>query len=161
MPYEVTVSQSHPRHIIAKRLVVEAGGLSGAMGRTFGQLYGYLGAIEVPPAGAPFAIYHAGLAMPERWDVELCAPVSRPVDPPTGCTCRLLAGGLVASTAHSGPYEALAYACSALRGWIVANGFEEAGAPREVYLSPLDTPASEIRAIIEWPVAKIAVGATG
>ncbi len=151
MAYEVTLKDTHPQHILYRRLSVEIEGLPAAIGGTFERLYAHLAAIGVPPAGAPFVIYRSDPGS-KVWDVEVCAPVSREVEAPAGLEYRTLSGGLVASTLHVGPYEQLGSAYDALAAWVGQQGYRSADAPREVYLSPPETPSDQIRTIIEWPV---------
>ncbi len=57
-----------------------------------------------------------------------------------------LHGGTVAFTVHTGPYERLAAAYTAIQRWMAANGEISAGAPWEVYITdPGEVPNPE-----EW-----------
>jgi effector-binding domain-containing protein len=156
MAYEVTLRDTHPQHILSRRLMVATSDLPAAMSETFQRLYAHMAAIGVPPAGAPFAIYWSdprSEQWDEQWDVELCAPVSREVEAPIGFESRTVSGGLVASTMHIGPYDRVESAYEAVAAWVEQQGYREADAPREVYLSPPETPEDQVRTIIEWPVS--------
>jgi effector-binding domain-containing protein len=78
------------------------------------------------------------------------------VDPPAGWQTRRLAAGMFATLLHVGPYDTLASAYDDLVAWIGAHDLAVAGPPREVYLSPPDTPPDQIRTIVEFPVARVA-----
>ena len=156
MAYEVTLRNAHPQHILSRQLSVETSGLPAALSETFERLYQYMATIGVPPAGAPFVIYRSD-PRSKVWDVEVCTPVSREVDAPPGFACSTLSGGLVALTLHVGPYDQVASAWNALAAWVEQQGYRSADAPREVYLSPPETPSDQIRTIIEWPVVPAAV----
>jgi AraC family transcriptional regulator len=66
-----------------------------------------------------------------------------------------LPGGPAAVTIHSGPYDQLHAAYPALEEWIVANGFQPAGAPWEAYLNdPADYPnRQDWKTEVCWPIA--------
>lgn len=65
-----------------------------------------------------------------------------------------LPGGPAAVTIHSGPYDQLQAAYTALEEWIAAHGFHLAGAPWEAYLNdPADHPnPQDWKTEVCWPV---------
>jgi AraC family transcriptional regulator len=66
----------------------------------------------------------------------------------------MLPGGPAAVTIHSGPYDQLQGAYTALEEWIAANGFHPTGAPWEAYLNdPADHPnPQDWKTEVCWPV---------
>ena len=96
----------------------------------------------------------------EPFDIEVCAPVAHAVDPPSGWQAQELPVGSFVTLLHVGPYDTVAGAYATLTGWIGTHDLAVAGPPREVYLSPPDTPPSQIRTIIEFPVATVAAPVT-
>ena len=155
MGYEITVREARPQHVLSRRLEVDTAGLPAAIGESFALLYGHIGAAGVPPAGAPFTVYRSDPRSPV-WRVDVCAPVSREIDPPAGFEAVTVPGGPVASTMHVGSYASVGSAYEALTAWIPQHGYRPADAPREVYVSPPETPEDQICTIIEWPVAAVA-----
>lgn len=62
-------------------------------------------------------------------------------------------GGYVAlSTLHTGPYSTLGSAHDALKEYIRTHGYVPAGAPIEYYLTPPDTPPTDQKTEVVWPV---------
>jgi effector-binding domain-containing protein len=152
MEHEVRLAERPSLLVMSKRVSVRVPEIGGVLGAALGEVYGYLGARGVAPAGPPFVIYHG---MPEEdrpFDMEMCAPIGRAVDPPAGWQAQELPAGTFASLLHVGPYDGVGAAYDALGSWIGSNGMIVAGPPREVYLSEPDTPPGQIRTIVEFPV---------
>jgi effector-binding domain-containing protein len=122
--------------------------------RAFDELFGYLGELDVLPAGPPLAVYHGGGAEDTSLDVEACVPVSQAVLPRGRIAVHELAAATVAATLHSGPYEEERPAYRALLTWMEEHGHGPAGPPRELYLvNPGDTDdPAEYRTEIAWPI---------
>jgi effector-binding domain-containing protein len=126
------------------------------MGAAFGEVYAHLGARRIEGDGPPFVIYHEVPVADDPFDIEVCAPVARAVDPPAGWRTHRLPAGMFATLLHIGAYDTVASAYSAAVDWIEAHDLAVAGPPREVYLSPPETPPEQIRTIVEFPVARVA-----
>ncbi len=160
MEHEITLREREAAPIVSKRFPVRLSEIGGAMGRAFGEVYGHLGVTQAPGDGPPFVIYHGMPTGDDPFDIEVCAPVSRAVDPPPGWQMQELPAGAFATLLHVGPYDTIASAYDSLLAWIGSRGLAVAGPPREVYLSPPDTPPDRIRTIVEFPVARAAAPAT-
>lgn len=67
-----------------------------------------------------------------------------------------LPSGTIAITIHSGPYDKLGDAYSALQEWMGANGYKPNGAPWEAYLTdPGDHPnPADWKTEVCWPVTR-------
>ncbi len=157
MEHEVHVVDRPTLRVVAKRLPVRIEGIGEALSQAFGEVYAIIGAAEVGTAGPPFVIYHS-MPMPgEPLDIEVCAPVAGPLEPRDPWRLVDLPAGLFASRMHVGPYDTIGDTYQAMSAWIPAHGFEVAGPPREVYLSPPSTPPSEIQTIVEFPVSRVPV----
>ena len=76
---------------------------------------------------------------------------------------RLVAGGRVAGTLHSGPYEELGRTYEALSAWIRDNGHNVSGPVRERYLTGIDdgVDPTNFRTEIEMPIEEAAVALPG
>ena len=162
MQYDISVREVQPQLVLARHVLVEEVDLGSTIGSTFGDAYGFLQRHGMEPAGAPFVIYHR---QPDggSWEADICAPVSRTAtDAPPGFIFQTIAGGLVATTLHRGPYSTLTTAYGALGDWMKEHAYQSAGSPRELYMSDPDVPPDEIETVIEWPVvlADAPVGAT-
>jgi len=153
---EVKVGQRNAALVVSKRFPVTLAEIGGVMGRAFGEVYGHLGARRAEPQGPPFVIYHGTPASGEPFDIEVCAPVARAVDPPAGWQMQELPAGTFVTLLHVGPYDTIGAAYEAVFPWIAAHGYAVAGPPREVYLSEPETPPEQIRTIVEVPVVEAA-----
>jgi effector-binding domain-containing protein len=146
--------------ILARALDVRLSDIGGAIGSSFADVYGYLGAHGVRPVDPPFVIYHGTPdAGDEPFPIEICAPVPAGIDPPAGWTRRELPAGTFASVLNIGPYDTLGTAYAELERWIDGRRMEIAGPPREVYLSDPTTAPADIRTVIELPVVEAEVAA--
>jgi effector-binding domain-containing protein len=157
MPYDISVKEVEPQHVLVRHVSVEQVDLGRAIQETFGEAYGFFGRSGVQPAGPPFLVYHHG---PEggRWEADICAPcVMTSVAPPVHFEYRTVDGGAVATVLHRGPYETISNAYVALADWVKERGYEFTGSPREIYLSEPDVPPAEIETVLEWPVRPAAV----
>jgi effector-binding domain-containing protein len=153
MEHEVNVGRREATFVMSSRRPVRLSEIGSVIGVAFGEIYGYLGARGGEPQGPPFVIYHGMPQADEPFDVEICAPVARAMDAPSGWRVRELPAGTFATLLHIGPYDTVAAAHGALTAWLGAHDFVVTGPPREVYLSPGDTPPEQIRTIVELPVA--------
>ena len=159
MGHEVKLGQREAALVVSKRLPVRLSEIGGVIGTAFGEVYGHLGARGVGAEGPPFVIYHGMPAGDDPFDVEICAPVSRAIDPPAGWAVQELPAGSFVTLVHVGPYDTLRVAYDTITAWIGAHGLAVAGPPREVYLSEPETPPEAIRTIVEFPVVEAAAPA--
>ena len=156
MGREVKVGRREAALVVSKRLPVTLPEIGDVISRSFGQVYGHLGALGGAPGGPPFIIYHGTPASGEPFEIEICAPVPVPVEPPSGWQLVELPAGTFATLLHVGPYDTIGTAYAEIMAWPAEHGFAVAGPPREVYLSDPETPPDQIRTIVELPVVEIA-----
>jgi effector-binding domain-containing protein len=154
MSLEVAVRERGETTILSRRTEVRLSDIGGVIGSSFGKAYGAIGGAS---AGPPFVIYEGMPHEDDPFAVEICAPIAGQVRVPDGWTTRTLPAGLFASGLHVGPYDTIGATYDALGTWIAANGLVVAGPPREVYLSPPSVPPDQVRTIVEFPVARVAV----
>lgn len=161
MTPEVTFRHRDPLTVISKRVPVTLPQLPTTLGPALGDVYGYLGRHGIAPQGPPFVIYHDTPSADEPFDIEICAPVVRSVDPPVGWSIQELPAGSFVSLIHVGPYDTLGRGYDALRQWIGDHDLAFAGPPREVYLSEPSTAPDQVRTVIEFPVEQILAPVAG
>jgi len=70
----------------------------------FGEVFGWLAARGVAPAGAPFFRYHA-IDMDRELDVDAGVPVPMALDGDGQVTAGMLPAGRYATAVHIGPYD--------------------------------------------------------
>jgi effector-binding domain-containing protein len=154
MPYEVHEKQLPDQQVAAIRKRVPVSQIPAAMQDGFAKLGAAISQSGVGWAGEPFVIYHTFDPNAPEWEMEVCAPVDRPLGSEGEVYCRLLDGGPVAWTMHHGPYEQVEPAYDALMSWTREHGRQIAGPPRENYRNdPRDVAPEEIETEIDWPIA--------
>jgi effector-binding domain-containing protein len=152
MEPQARIEQRPATTVLTKRFRVRLSGIGEAMSGAFGEVYRHIGARGVTPAGPPFVIYPEMPSQEEPFDIEVCAPVPGPMEAPVGWELSELPGSRVATLVHLGPYDTVGASYEALSTWIATQGLSPAGPPREIYLSPPETPPEKIQTVIEFPV---------
>jgi effector-binding domain-containing protein len=150
-----------PALILSQRTTVRLATIGEAIGAGFAEVYGFL-APQAVASGEPFVIYHGAPGPGDRpFEIEICAPISRTIDPPAGWAVVELPAGTFASVVHVGSYDSLGVTYDELERWIAGRDLAIAGPPREIYLSEPSTPPADTRTVVEFPVvpAKAAVPA--
>jgi effector-binding domain-containing protein len=156
MGTEIRITRRDAALVVSKSLSVRLSEIGGAIGPAFGEVYGYLGVRGIAGDGPPFVIYHGAPVADDPFDIDVCAPVGRPIDPPAGWQMQELPAGTFATLVHVGPYDTIGTAYETMVGWIDTHGLTVAGPPREVYLSGPETPPAQIRTLVEFPVLEVA-----
>jgi AraC family transcriptional regulator len=157
MGHRIRVEARDAVLVISKRRIIALDGVGPMIGETFGELYGHLAMYGVAPAGPPFLVCHS-MPLPDgTMDVEVCAPIARPVDPPPGCGVGYVPGGTFATLVHRGPYDTIGGAYEELASWAGRHHRDLVGPPREVYLSEPGTRPADVRTMVEWPVSEVRV----
>jgi effector-binding domain-containing protein len=156
MGSEVRIGRRAAALVVSRRLPVRLPEIGSVLGRAFGDVYGHLGAGGIESDGPPFVIYHGTPVADDPFDVEICAPVARAIDPPACWQMQELPAGTFVTLVHVGPYDTVEAAYDTLTAWIGAHDLAIAGPPREVYLSEPETPPEQVRTIVEFPVVEVA-----
>jgi effector-binding domain-containing protein len=150
MNYEVQVRHSERRHIAAVRFRARVEEIGARMGEALSAVEAYLTAAGVPLEGPAVAVYE-----PEgegQFDVAAGFPVQEPIEGDGHVVPVELPEGDVAVTTHTGPYDRLSQAYEAIQAWMREHGHEPAISMWEEYYSPPDTPPSETRTDVFWPL---------
>jgi effector-binding domain-containing protein len=141
---------------MSKRTPTRLSEIGCLIGAALGETYGHLGASGVETVGPPLVIYYGVPVGDEPFEVEICAPVMRAADAPAGWRFQELPAGSFATVLHIGPYDSIGPVYRNLLAWLAEHHLDVMGPPREVYLSPGDTPPEQIRTVIEYPIADTA-----
>ncbi len=122
----------------------------GSVGARLGEVFGWLAARGVPPAGAPFFKYNV-IDMARELEVEAGVPVAAAVDGDDHVLTGVLPAGRYATLAHAGHPDKLLGATKALLDWAPEQGLtwdmspsdagERWGCRLEIYLTnPSEEP---------------------
>jgi effector-binding domain-containing protein len=87
----------------------------------FPELFGWLAARGIAPAGAPFIRYHV-IDMAAELEIELAVPVTGPVPADDRIRPGVLPAGQYVTLRHTGSYDGLLAANGALQDWARAEG---------------------------------------
>ena len=82
----------------------------------FGEVFGWLGAQGVAPAGAPFLRYNE-IDMPRQLDIEAGVPVDADLEAQGEIVFGVLPAGHYATVDHVGPFDGLMDATAGLLEW--------------------------------------------
>ncbi len=96
-------------------------GLAGAVNRCLPELFGWLGAREVQPAGPPF-IRYLRIDMDRELEIEIAVPVKGTVQTDGEVQIAFLPAGRYVTLLHVGPYEDLVSANAILQDWAHEHG---------------------------------------
>ena len=103
------------------------------MGPGIAEVMEALSAQGIAPAG-PWFTHHLKMD-PERFDFEICVPVTEPVTPVGRVRAGELPARKVARTVYQGPYEGLGDAWEAFMDWIEGQGLNPATDLWECYVA--------------------------
>jgi AraC family transcriptional regulator len=124
---------------------------------TFEQLFKWVEAKEVKPAGAPFGMYYDNPKVVPidscKW--ELCVPIAADIEGDSLAQVKSLDKAEVAFIVHKGAHDKVAPAWETLYDWISSNGYVPTGTGMEVYLKcPKEVPEDSLLTEIRVPVTK-------
>lgn len=154
---EVTIKETEP----TMAAFIEMKGPYTQMPDAFCQLYGWIGQKGYVPSGPPSGVYFSmpGQVPEGEYHWEVRSPIAGDPQPLAtddhGIGVKRLEPTTVASTLHKGPFEQVGRTYEALAAWIAANGYEIAGPPQEVYLTPPgEVPPEDLVTEILFPVKR-------
>jgi len=132
--------------------VTEIGPFQEAIPRGFQKLFAWLGAQNLQPLGPSLGIFPDDPAKvpAEKLRSELCVPVAPQAQGSGEIQVKELAGFEAATIVYQGEAN-IGPAYNQLYEWLHAQGYRDAGALYEMYLS---MPGEELRAEVYVPIAK-------
>jgi inorganic pyrophosphatase len=150
--YEVELVQLEPQPVAAIRAITTQSEIVSTFKILAPEIVDYLQENDVSSTGAPYVRYfHSGA---DRVDLEVGVMISGAFDGNSRVELGELPGGQVTTLTHTGPFEELPSAYTALVEWIQAQGRITVNSPWEVYLTyPMDDfDSTERRTQIYWPI---------
>lgn len=146
MAYEVTLTRAAEQPTAVVRFRTARDRLSSEIPAACGEVWAFIKAANLPGAGRHVALY-----LDDCINVEVGAEVSQPFTGNGRVVCSSLPAGLVATTAHIGPYAELHAAHAAVWRWCADNGRNRAGPSWEVYGHWTDDP-TQLRTDVYYSV---------
>lgn len=151
MAYEPSILEAPDQPTLTIRTRTPVANLPAVMGRCFGAVAQYLGALGEQPAGAPFTGYF-NMDMNDL-DIEIGFPVAKRLEGKGEIQSSVIPGGKQASCMHIGPYSAIEPAYTALQNYVAESGGEATGVAYEFYLNdPGETPEDQLQTQIVFPL---------
>jgi effector-binding domain-containing protein len=144
MEYQVRLEKLAPRLTAVVRLQAKQSELSTVIPQACGEVWTFMRSSGEPRPGRHLALY-----LDCVMNVEVGVEVVRPFVGNERVVCSQTPAGLVATTAHFGPYSRLGEAHDAVHKWCSANGHTLAGPSWEVYGHWTDDP-SQLRTDVYW-----------
>ena len=140
-------------NILFMRRRVQKSEISATLGELLGGAFGHATKSGAALAGPPLCRYREFTS--GGMTLEAGVPVAVPAAGEGDVMAGTLPAGPVASTIHTGPYDSLSEAYTALEKWIAESDSEPAGDPWEVYLTdPGEVPnPADWQTQINWPVS--------
>jgi effector-binding domain-containing protein len=137
--YQIQGGARREQPTAVRRAMIDVTEIGNWLGATYHAVVTFLATHDLVPSGPPFARYHP--VGQGRFRAEAGFPVAREIETDDDVSASVLPGGLVATTLHVGPYDAMEPAYQALASWVGEHGGETTGDAWEVYLSdPNDEP---------------------
>jgi effector-binding domain-containing protein len=131
---ELRAVEAQPTAVVRRR--ANCNELSRVVPQGCGEVWAYFRSAGLPKPGRNLA-YYPGTA----GDVECGAEVDGPFPGNSAVVCSSTPAGLVATTAHWGPYDRLGEAHEAVRRWCADHGHALCGESWELYGHWDDDPA--------------------
>ena len=147
--FEIKELQAQPTAQIREQTTPDVGAI---FARMMGEIFAYLNAHDVQPAGPPYDRIHAMEG--QGFDLEVGIAVAAPIEGDGRVAPGVLPAGRAAVTWHTGPYDQLSAAHGAMQAWIAEQGLTSAGPGWEVYhTNPNEErDPSKLRTEIVYPI---------
>jgi effector-binding domain-containing protein len=152
MSLEVKLKVISPKQVLSVTSHVKVGKLSQTIEETLVGLNSMVKKQNADTAGPPFGIYHGAINEKDDGPIEICLPVRGQVNGNKKVVLKQLYGGNAASVTLLGDqceFPAILMGYDAVAEWILANGYQKYGPPREVWHSG---PGPEAKMEIIWLV---------
>lgn len=137
MGHEIRLVDLPHRSTAVVRAHVMPSGMADFFAKAFEEVLGVLDAQGLAPTGPPFARH---LPRGDGFEVTAGFPVDRAVRPSGHVLPDELPGGPVATTLHTGAYDAVGAAYTETTDWLEAHGLTATDAPWEAYLDGPEVP---------------------
>jgi len=119
----------------------------------FTEAYEYVRKQGAKDTGPCFALWHSPADVYENEDAEAVVPIDRPLKGTERVNVYELPSTQVAAVVHQGNFEEFTQGHAALLEWIDANGYQNAGPYREIYIKC--QTMSDTTTEIQFPVEKV------
>jgi DNA-binding transcriptional MerR regulator len=124
--------------------------------RLWGELMSDLSDRRTLTAEPFITLYHDDEPKEQDWDIEVCAPVSGPIEAGEGVTVReLTAVETMASVVHKGSFMTIGNAYGALTAWATEHGYRLLSPAREVLIHVGQSESQAARQVLADTVVEV------
>ena len=143
MKDQIELTDQPEQPVLSVRKTTSVANLQQTMGMAFKAVMEYLEEIGEQPAGPVFAAYY-NMDM-EHLDVEMGAPVTKPLTGKGEVKASVIPACKQVSTVFKGPYTKMEPVYGAVNAWIAEKGVIPTGVVYEHYFnSPMEVPEDEL-----------------
>ncbi len=149
--YKCEIGERQRQQTIAIRTITPAKDIQQVLGEGYTRVMKYLAQHDIHPAGPPYVCYFNDDM--QDLDIEYGFPVSSVVQAHEDIRPSEIPGGRVVGCVHTGPYDEIEGAYTAISEWVSQKKLDMVGTAYEYYLNdPADTPAQELQTLVEFPL---------
>lgn len=153
MEYVCEIKEQDARPTLSIRTRTAVQDLPRALEQSYGTIMGYMNELGEQPAGPPFVAYY-NMDMADL-DIEVGLPVARTLPGQAEIQAGAIPGGPAATCLHTGPYDKLEPAYTALTKWVEQHNHIVSGVAYEFYLNdPDETAPEELQTLIVFPLQR-------
>ena len=139
--------------VVGVRSTVSRDEIAAACADSFGRTWQWLAGKGIAPAGMPISIYHHVDHEAGRYDIQPCLVVAEAIDGEGDITAGTTSAGPALTTTHTGPYEGLGDAWTAIFEFAGEKGIVPTASPWEEYVDdPGEVEPAKLRTKIFLPV---------
>lgn len=154
MNYEIKTEQLQARPYAGVRSVVSQDQIANACAESFGKTWNWCEENGIEREGMPINVYHHVDHAAGQYDIQPAFFLAASADGAGDVTTSATTPGTVLTTTHTGPYEGLGEAWTAIFAHAEDNGLAPAGSPWEEYIDdPGAVAADALRTRLFLPVA--------
>ena len=151
MAHDIQTTDLDETHVLYIHRSAPQEELGTVFGECFPAVFQYAMENGIELAGAPFARYHS--FSPAGIEVDAGIPIASAAAGKDQIQYGTIAGGKHVMTIHTGPYDTLNLAHSAIEAWLAENGKAPTGPNWESYVTdPGEAPPEEWQTFVYWPI---------
>jgi effector-binding domain-containing protein len=154
MSYNCTIKELPAQPTLAIRTHASVQELPQVLGKAYGTIAQYIGAMGKAPAGAPYVGYF-NMDM-QNLDMEIGFPVAQGIPGNSEVQPSEIPAGKYAACLYTGPYGEIEAGYNALMDWMHQQGYKEPGTSYELYLNdPAQTAPQDLQTEILFPLGSV------